>query len=60
MITKSKRLYLRHNSFKEPIPIVIVLKAMGITADKEILMLTCGSDERFQEAFGVSLEEAAR
>ncbi|WWC88953.1 uncharacterized protein L201_003868 [Kwoniella dendrophila CBS 6074] len=58
--TKNKRLYLRHNSFKEYIPIVIALKAMGITSDKEILQLICGSDERYQEAFGVSLEEAAR
>jgi len=60
VITKNRRLYLRHNSFKEIIPIVIALKAMGITADKEILQLTCGPDERFQEAFGVSLDEAAR
>ena len=58
--TKNKRLYLRHNSFKEYIPIVIALKAMGITGDKEILQLTCGSDERYQEQFGVSLEEAAK
>ncbi|WVQ67463.1 uncharacterized protein L199_005663 [Kwoniella botswanensis] len=58
--TKNKRLYLRHNSFKEYIPIVIALKAMGITSDKEILQLICGSDERYQEAFGVSLEEAAK
>ncbi|KAL7421638.1 DNA-directed RNA polymerase III complex subunit Rpc2 [Cryptotrichosporon argae] len=58
--TKNKRLYLRHNSFKEPIPIVIALKAMGIASDKEILQLTCGPDERFQEQFGQSLEEAAK
>jgi len=60
VITKNKRLYLRHNSFKEIIPIVIVFKAMGITADKEILQLICGPDERYQEVFGMSLEEAAR
>nr|ODO04045.1 DNA-directed RNA polymerase III subunit RPC2 [Cryptococcus depauperatus CBS 7855] len=60
VVTKANRLYLRHNSFKEFIPIVIALKAMGLTADKEILQLICGSDERYQEAFGVSLEEAAR
>jgi DNA-directed RNA polymerase III subunit RPC2 len=53
-------LYLRHNSFKELIPIVVALKAMGITSDKEILQLCCGPDERFQEAFGVSLEEASK
>lgn len=33
---------------------------MGITADKEILQLICGPDERYQEVFGMSLEEAAR
>lgn len=58
--TKNKCIYLRHNSFKEYIPIVVALKAMGIASDKEILQLTCGPDERYQEAFGVSLEEAAR
>ena len=58
--TKAKRLYLRHNSFKELIPIAIAFKAMGITSDKEILQLICGPDERYQEAFGVSLEETAK
>lgn len=58
--TKTSRLYLRHSSFKEPIPIVIALKAMGVTSDKEILQLVCGPDEKYQEAFGMSLEEAAR
>jgi DNA-directed RNA polymerase III subunit RPC2 len=58
--TKAKRLYLRHNSFKELIPICIAFKAMGVAADKEILQLICGPDERYQEAFGVSLEEAAK
>jgi DNA-directed RNA polymerase III subunit RPC2 len=33
---------------------------MGVAADKEILQLICGPDERYQEAFGVSLEEAAK
>ncbi|KLT43758.1 beta and beta-prime subunits of DNA dependent RNA-polymerase [Cutaneotrichosporon oleaginosum] len=58
--TAKKCIYLRHNSFRDPIPIVIALKAMGLTSDKEILQMTCGSDERYQEAFGVSLEEATR
>lgn len=60
VVTKNQRLYLRHNSFKELIPIVVALKAMGISSDKEILQLICGPNEQFQEAFGVSLEEAAR
>lgn len=58
--TKGGKLYLRHNSFQSNlIPIVVALKAMGITSDKEILQLICGADERYQEAFGLSLEEAA-
>lgn len=36
------------------------MKAMGVTSDKEIIQLLCGTDERYQEAFGVSLEEAAK
>jgi DNA-directed RNA polymerase III subunit RPC2 len=58
--TKGGKLYLKHNSFKDPIPVVIALKAMGLTADKEILQLVCGFDERYQESFGLSLEEAAK
>jgi DNA-directed RNA polymerase III subunit RPC2 len=58
--TKAKRVYLKHNSFKEAIPIVVALKAMGCTSDKEILQLTCGSNEKYQDALGVSLEEATK
>ena len=58
--TKGKRLYLRHNSFKELIPIVVALKAMGITSDKEIIQLICGPNEKFHEAFGPSSQEAAK
>lgn len=60
VITKNNRIYLRHNCFSEDIPIVIALKAMGVTSDKEILVLICGSDEVYQEKFGMSLEEASR
>ncbi len=33
---------------------------MGCQSDKEILTLICGSDEAYQEMFGICLEEAAR
>jgi len=58
--TKHNKIYLRHNCFSEDIPIVIALKAMGCQSDKEILTLICGSDEAYQEMFGICLEEAAR
>merc|ERR1719489_177505 len=36
------RLYLRHNTFDNDIPLVIVFKAMGISTDQEIMQL-CGA-----------------
>ncbi|KAI5452589.1 DNA-directed RNA polymerase III complex subunit Rpc2 [Naganishia albida] len=60
VVTKNNKVYLRHNCFSEDIPVVIAMKAMGCQSDKEVLMLACGSNEAYQEKFGLSLEEAAR
>ncbi|KAF9234585.1 beta and beta-prime subunits of DNA dependent RNA-polymerase [Melanogaster broomeanus] len=38
--TKKGKIYLRHNSIHEDVPIVIALKALGIQSDKEIFLLT--------------------
>ncbi|VDN16888.1 unnamed protein product, partial [Dibothriocephalus latus] len=37
ILLKDGRFFLQHNSFTVDVPIVILFKAMGITADKEIL-----------------------
>jgi len=37
-----KRVYLRHNTLGEDIPVVIVLKAMGLVSDQEIAELVAG------------------
>lgn len=42
----ARRFQLKHNSFTDGIPIVIALKAMGITSDQEIVQLV-GSDPRY-------------
>lgn len=60
MATKKGKIYLRHNSIHEDVPIAIALKALGVQADKEILLLTAGDSEVYREAFGPSLEEAAQ
>jgi hypothetical protein len=39
---------------------VIALKALGIQSDKEILLLTAGSNEAYKTAFSSNLEEAAK
>lgn len=60
VITKNGKIYLKHNSIGEDVPIVIVLKAAGITSDLEILQLVCGSNPHYQDLFVVNFEEAAR
>lgn len=60
VLTKHGKIYLKHNSIKEDIPIVIVFKALGVQADKEILQLVAGNDDNYKETFSVNLEEAAR
>lgn len=60
VLTKHGRIYLKHNSIKEDIPIAIVFKALGIQADREILQLVAGNEENLRETFSINLEEAAR
>lgn len=57
---KHNRIYLTHNSIHEDIPVVIVLKAMGITTDFEIMQLVCGNSDSFRRAFAPCVEETHR
>jgi len=54
------RLYLKHNSLGEDIPIVIVLKAAGLVTDYEVMQLVCGASQVYQELFAINLEECAK
>ncbi|KYQ89728.1 RNA polymerase III [Tieghemostelium lacteum] len=56
---KNEKLYLKHNTFGEDIPVVIVLKGMGVETDQEVAQLV-GSDELFLNAIAPSFEEASR
>lgn len=58
--TKHGKIYLKHNSIREDIPIAIVFKALGVPADREILQLVAGNEETFKELFAVNLEEGAK
>jgi len=53
-------MYLRHNILSEEIPIVIILKAMGVQSDHEILLLIAGEDNIYQDEFAVNFEACAR
>jgi DNA-directed RNA polymerase III subunit RPC2 len=57
---KKERVHLQHNILQETIPIVIVLKAMGIQSDHEMLLLVAGADSTYQDEFNVNFEEAQK
>lgn len=58
LISKKNRYYLKHNSFMDNIPIVVVFKAMGVISDQAIVQLI-GSEEDVLSVFAPSLEECA-
>jgi len=57
---KKDLIYFRQNVLNEDVPIVIIFKAMGITADNEILLLVAGKDATYQDQFFLSFDEVAR
>ncbi|KNG83561.1 putative DNA-directed RNA polymerase III, beta subunit, partial [Aspergillus nomiae NRRL 13137] len=60
IVLKKDKLYVKHNVLSEDIPIVILLKAMGIHTDKEMLLLVAGIDKVYQEDFAINFEEAIK
>ena len=57
---KKGRIYLKHNVLNEDIPIVLILKAMGVHSDLEILLMVAGNDATYQDQFSVNFEEYAK
>lgn len=51
------RVYLKHNTLGDEIPIVVILKAMGMESDQEIVELVGSSDSRIANMFINSMEE---
>ncbi|KAJ5542410.1 hypothetical protein N7535_004830 [Penicillium sp. DV-2018c] len=58
IVMKKGRLYVKHNVLNEDIPIVILLKAMGIHTDKEMMQMVTGDDSLYQDDFAINFEEA--
>ena len=60
IVQKGGKLYLRHNTFQEDIPIVIALKAMGLESDQELMQKAAGgSDPLCMSLLAPSLQECA-
>ncbi|AET41578.1 DNA-directed RNA polymerase III core subunit RET1 Ecym_8300 [Eremothecium cymbalariae DBVPG len=60
VVTKNEKIYLKHNSISEEVPIVIVLKACGVVSDLEIMQLVCGNNSSYQDIFAINFEEASK
>lgn len=56
---KHNRYFLKHNSFTEDIPVIIIFKAMGLECDQAIVQMI-GVSEAVQAAIAPSLEECHR
>lgn len=57
---RQSKIYLKHNNINEEVPVVVVLKAMGLSTDREIAELCCGRDRQLLESFSPSMEEASK
>ncbi|KAL8274805.1 hypothetical protein Esti_001280 [Eimeria stiedai] len=64
VVLKTSRLFLRHNSFMDDMPLCIVLRAMGVESDQEITQMigaaSCSSDgqgDGAHEALSLSLQD---
>jgi len=57
VLTKHGKIYLKHNSIHEDIPIAVVLRALGIVSAREIVQLVCGNDDDLRAAFAINIEE---
>ena len=57
VVLKNGRMYLRHNSLNEDIPIFIAMKAMGIVSDEDAVTYIAGRDARLIQALAPSVEE---
>eukprot|EP00124_Ichthyophonus_hoferi_P000134 Ihof_evm24s4 gene=Ihof_evmTU24s4 len=58
IIMKHDKFYLKHNSLTDDVNIVIIIKAMGLQSDQEIVQLV-GSEHEFMDVFAPSLEECS-
>ncbi|XP_033118006.1 DNA-directed RNA polymerase III subunit RPC2-like [Anneissia japonica] len=59
VIVKKGRYYIKHNTMTEDIPVAVVLKAMGVESDQEIIQMI-GTEENIITAFSSSIEECHR
>lgn len=60
VVLKKDLLHMKHNILNEDVPITILLKAMGVTSDMEMMAIVAGTDSVLQEDFAINFEESIR
>lgn len=58
VLFKNNKLYMRHNSFQEDMPIFLIMRAYGIITDLQIVEMIAGDDKDLQDMLMPSIEEA--
>uniref|UniRef100_A0ACD5V561 Uncharacterized protein n=1 Tax=Avena sativa TaxID=4498 RepID=A0ACD5V561_AVESA len=58
ILMEKEKIYLQLNQFTKPIPIIVVMKAMGIETDQEVVQMV-GRDPRYGDLLYLSLQECA-
>ncbi|KAJ2699783.1 DNA-directed RNA polymerase III complex subunit Rpc2 [Coemansia sp. IMI 209128] len=56
---KNGRLYLKQNMIGEDMPLVVAMRAMGLTSDREIAQLIAGEDPLYLDLLMPTLEDGA-
>ncbi|KAJ3212579.1 DNA-directed RNA polymerase III core subunit ret1 [Dinochytrium kinnereticum] len=51
------KLVLKHNSISNEVPLMVIMRAMGIDSDLEVTELVCGEDPELVSLFSPTLEE---
>lgn len=59
ILLKNGKIYVKHNTLGDDIPFAIVMKAMGIESDMEMVQLV-GSEPEIVDCLSLSLEEPVR
>ncbi|XP_024537767.1 DNA-directed RNA polymerase III subunit 2 isoform X1 [Selaginella moellendorffii] len=58
IIIKHEKIYVKLNVFSDDVPIVVVMKAMGMESDQEIIQMV-GTDPKFAGILAPSMQECA-
>lgn len=59
ILVKHGKVYLKHNTLGDDIPIAIILKAMGVESDMELVQLV-GSEPEIIDCLALSMEEPVK